>query len=110
MSRSSWATPTAAIARARSAASPPETTHPTGSTIPAPHRAKPARARSASRTRSASTWASRKIRDDPAERSPITAERSKHTTSTPSCTSLAAVANPTTPAPTTAIRTRGEIT
>ena len=37
------------------------------------------------------------------------AERSKHTTSTPSRTRHAAVANPTTPAPTTATRTRARL-
>ena len=50
-------------------------------------------------------WASRKILDEPADRSPITApDRSKQTASIPASSSAAVVDIPTTPAPTTATR------
>ena len=103
--------PTAAMAAARSATSSPLSTQPAVETSGPPARScqlrKPASAVSASRTSSGSAWASRKMRDEPAERSVIAAPaRSKQVTSAPRSSSPATADSPTTPAPTTATRTR----
>ncbi len=109
-STSRCAAPAAAIADAHSATPVPLITQPTGEINGRPlrscQRANPARAVRASATSSGVPWASRKMRDDPAERSVIgPPARSKQTTSAPRSSRAAVVDSPTTPAPTTATRT-----